>query len=199
MAHLAAHNISVHYEKRENILDTPIIRELLALCRLVVAIGRDESIADGLWPEVLSAQCFEIPTHEIWAISWRLADTRTSADGPLHWTRELLSITNPRLRSLAIGLTAIAARAEIESCEQVLDYLIGSQAITTHESDAPEFISPFRSFYLAATPSVMYDALSHLIVLRSTLRERQNNSDHMLTVRALLELCLLYTSDAADE
>ncbi|HLZ14840.1 MAG TPA: ATP-dependent helicase, partial [Candidatus Saccharimonadales bacterium] len=52
--YLAELGVPVRYEKRENILEAPVVRELLTMSKLVLALASgDEGTANALWPQVL--------------------------------------------------------------------------------------------------------------------------------------------------
>jgi superfamily I DNA/RNA helicase len=90
----------VSYEKRDDILQARVVRELIAMSRLVLALhDGDELTADSLWPEVLSYDFWRLPVRAIWEISWKVADARKQPAGePGHtmsWSRALLAATRP--------------------------------------------------------------------------------------------------------
>jgi hypothetical protein len=68
---LASANVPVRYEKRENILDQPVIYKLEQMARLVLALSDDDTRkADALWPEVLSYEFWGLKPEQIWQITW---------------------------------------------------------------------------------------------------------------------------------
>lgn len=186
-------HIPVHYEKRENILDAPVIRQLLSMSRLVLAL-RDgaEATANALWPQVLSYDFWQIPTSVIWKLSWQINKTKDTS-----WSMTLLESDEPLLRNPTLLFMTLAHKTDDETCETILDYLIGTTHVETHETDTPTVTSPLRNFYaspeqMAQDPLLFYETLSHLKVLRTKLRDYQQNNAAALTLRDLLTLVALY-------
>lgn len=194
--YLNAKKIPVRYEKRENILDTPIVKELLLMCRLVLALGKqDEATADALWPEVLSLPFWRIPIASIWQVSWEASDSK---DLPKKsWAQILLEKSEFRMPAL-LFLT-LAYKIETESCEAMLDYLIGSEAVTTNDPELSTVRSPLRAFYTTPDlqtehPEQFYATLSHLTVLRAKLREHQELQEEALRLSDLISFVDMYTA-----
>lgn len=198
VGHLNALEIPVQYEKRENILETPIIIELLTMVRLVLAIKQgDRDTSNALWPEVLSYNFWQIPVRTIWEQSWEIADDKESEP---NWTRALLG--NPRFSEIAQLFSALALKANTETCETMLDYLIGSQPVNTHDIDLPEVSSKLRSFYTSpemqtSHPEVLFETMTQLKVLQTKLRDHQATQNRTLLLGDLLEYVEMY--EAADE
>jgi DNA helicase-2/ATP-dependent DNA helicase PcrA len=199
--YLAELEVPMRYEKRENILEAPVVRQLLAMSRLVMALaGEQEETADALWPEVLSFDFWGIPVSEIWQLSWSVSDT--SRDDKLTWTKALLASEKSHFKAPALLMITLASKVNLETCEQMIDYLIGSDVIKTHESDHPMLRSPLRDFYTGkevqhTNPELFYDTISHLTVLRAKLREFEATHDGALTLQELLDFVGMY--EAAEE
>ncbi|HKU18063.1 MAG TPA: ATP-dependent DNA helicase [Candidatus Saccharimonadales bacterium] len=199
--YLAELGIPMRYEKRENILEAPVVRELITMSKLVLALSRqDHGAADALWPQVLSFEFWELPLSELWQLSWQIADQPASER--TSWTEALLRSSNEALRTAALLLMGLSARAPLETCEQMLDYLIGTDALLVHEPAIPTVRSPLRAFYTGqavqlANPSLFYDTVSHLTVLRARLRDHQAAQETTLTLAGLINFIEMY--EAADE
>ncbi len=205
--YLNACKIPVRYEKRENILDAHVVKQLLTMSRLVLALrAGDEATADSLWPEVLSYDFWGLSTSSIWEVSWRIMDARhqAAADGQAtstSWSRELLA-DGKRFRVPALLFLTLANKAGEESGEIMLDYLIGSSVVDTNEADLPQLYSPLRGYYTSTStrreqPELFYETMSHLTTLRARLREHQNASEAALSLQDLINFVDLY--EAADE
>lgn len=190
--------IPVRYEKRENILEAPVVQQLLTMSRLALALqdGRDAE-AEALWPEVLSYNFWQLPTSAIWELSWRVR-----ADETLGWSQAVLA--DERFRLPGLLLLTLAKQAGNQSLEVSLDQLIGNAPLTTGEdaTDA-EISSPLKQFYMGQAarsegPDLFYQTLSHLTCLRERLREHQrSNGDEPLRLADMLRLVALY--EAAGE
>lgn len=191
--YLNAEGIPVRYEKRENILEAPVVRQLITMSRLVIALEADnQPLANHLWPQVLSYDFWNIPTATIWDIAWKVSDTKEEG---LTYSKAMLM--DERCRLPALLLLGAATKLHTETSETMLDYLIGNISIRTHDKDTPEITSPLRSYYTgpavqAEQPELFYETVSHLTVLRARLREHQESSDAALTLHDFIRFISMY-------
>lgn len=171
--------LPVQYEKRENILDAAVIRELLAMSRLVLSLAEhDQKSADALWPQILSYDFWGFSTADIWRLSWDAAESRTP------WAE--LVLDTPFCRHVGLLILAVAAKSSDEPVETILDYLIGTASIETRDLDLPSVRSPLRDFYLQQQgDEVLYHTATVLSVLRARLREFRADEAAMLTLADL--------------
>lgn len=184
--YLQAQDVTVSYEKRENILDAPVIRQLLTMSKLVLALhaGRHAE-ADSLWPEVLSYDFWDFSTADIWRVSWQANDSRTS------WGEQLLA--SPEFAYAAVLMLTLATKVETETLEYMLDALIGTVDVQTHDRDLPSVRSPLRAHYFERSgDSVLYETVTQLTVLRSRLREHQAGEGRMLSLEDLISFVRAY-------
>lgn len=195
--YLAERGVPMRYEKRENILEAPVIRQLLTMSRLILALAaHDDGQADALWPEVLSYDFWHIPVSELWQLSWEVSDTRR--DSGATWSKALLASGKSHFTHPALLMLRLATQAETETCEQMLDYLLGTDAVTTHEADGDATVrSPLREFYTGqevqhTNPELFYDTISHLTVLRARLRDYAASQPEALTLKDLLAFVGMY-------
>lgn len=198
VSHLNSRAIAVRYEKRENILDAPVVKQIITMSKLVLALHNDQSsLADALWPEVLSFDFWQVPIKTIWQLSWRVTERK---DEHMNWTKALLE--DAACQTPALLFATLARKVSSETCETILDYLIGTEAIETHDPDTPLVRSPLRGYYTVAAkqtnqPEVFYETISHLRVLRSKLRDHQQTINHALTLEDFVGFIGMY--EAADE
>ena len=196
VAYLADLEVPMRYEKRENILEAPIVRQILTMSKLVLSLQkRDFEAADGLWPEVLSFDFWNIPTRELWELSWQIQETPREEQS--HWTKALLGSDVPHFQTPALLMAALAGRVATETCEQLLDYIIGTDAVPTHTTDLETVRSPLRAFYTGqeiqhANPDLFYDTISHLTVLRAKLRDYEAAHDGAFTLPDLIRFVEMY-------
>jgi DNA helicase-2/ATP-dependent DNA helicase PcrA len=224
--YLNALGVPVRYEKRENILEARVIRELITMSRLLLAMAvNNHAVADALWPQVLSYDFWDIPTDVIWRLSWRVSDSRSTDDAAevpkLSWSRALLDSEDVHAQRAVRVILATAGRIATESCETVLDYLIGTTELPARQSHASSdigeagdrstdgaadaataVISPLREYYTspaiqAAHPELFYETLSHLTVLRSRLSEFQDRADSALMLTDFIRFIGMY--EAAEQ
>lgn len=200
-------DIPVRYEKREDILEAPVVKQLITMSRLVLALHHsDEATADSLWPEVLSYDFWHLSTSSIWDISWQVADKRRSAaarDETSHisWSRALLA-DGKQFRVPALLFLTLANKVGQETGEMMLDYLTGTAKVDTNEAELPQVYSPLRDFYTSddyrrEQPELFYETLSHLTVLRARLRDHQNTNEGALSLQDIVDFVDMYK--AADE
>lgn len=191
--YLNALKIPVRYEKRENILEAPVIKQLLAMSKLVLAIKNGQhSVSNALWPEVLSFDFWKIPTHKIWQMSWQVNDSREEA---YTWNKVLLQDDSAEVPALL--MLALAGKVDHEPLEAMLDYLIGTEPVETHEETMPTVQSPLRNHYTGTAireknPQLFYETLSHLKVLREKLRDFQKTYDRALLLPDLIRFVEMY-------
>lgn len=190
--YLNAEEIPVRYEKRENILEAPTVKQLVSMSKLILALAaNNQQLANTLWPEILSFDFWQIPISEIWKMSWKISD---NSEHPT-WSQAMLD--EPLFRGPGLFFLSLAAKADIESCEVMLDYLIGTETLETNEPELKHIQSPFRGFYTNADaqvqyPERFYETLSHLTVLRAKLREYQATQEASLRLRDLINYIALY-------
>jgi DNA helicase-2/ATP-dependent DNA helicase PcrA len=172
-------DVPLRYDRRENILDAAVVRQLLTMSRLVLALhDRNLRLSDSYWPEVLSYRFWDFPVSAIWQLSWNATDQRKP------WTELLL--THEQFRPVALLFLRLAGQVETETLEVMLDRLTGTEDVTTGEADLPTVRSSLRAALLAEDNSSLYQAVSELTVLRAKLHEHQLQQDTALGLRDLL-------------
>jgi len=182
--------VPLRYERRENILEAPVIRQLLTMSRLVLALHeRQFTLADSYWPEVLSYDFWQFPVSTIWQLSWQARDARK------HWSELLLE--SEAFRPVALLFLSLAGQVETEPLEIMLDRLTGTDEVLTHESDLPRVRSRLRSSLLAGNEADLYQTVSELTVLRARLAEHQQQRGATLFLSDLLRFVGEY--EAANE
>jgi len=189
--------IPVRYEKRENILEAPVVQQLLQMARLVLAL-RDgqQGIADALWPEVLSYNFWQLPTSTIWQLSWKVSKERDEGFG---WSQAVLDPeAGEALRRPGLLILTLAKQATSETLEVMMDCLIGNQQVATNEPDMSHVRSPLKEFYMGQEqrtegPDLFYQTVSHLTCLREKLRDHQDSvGGEPLRLDGLINLVNLY-------
>jgi ATP-dependent exoDNAse (exonuclease V) beta subunit len=210
--YLNHYGIPVRYEKRENILEAPVVRELLTMCRLVLALeANNQPLADHLWPQVLSYNFWQLPTAAIWQIAWQVSDNRKEGGT---WSKQLLE--NPVFQPVALLLLTTASHVHTETAETLLDMMIGNTAVETHAAagtaqageagqvaaGTASWTSPLREYYTgtgrqADNPELFYETVSHLTVLRSKLLDHQRSGDKALTLHDFIRFVGMY--EAAEQ
>lgn len=184
-------DIPVRYERRENILEAPIVEQLITLCRLVYALAQnDQATVNHLWPQVLSYDFWELPTAAIWQTAWKVGDSKET-----QWSQALLEEATFKIPALL--LLGIAGKVSSETAETILDLLIGNASVGTNDPDYSIVRSPLRAYYTrpemqAAHPEIFYQTVSHLTVLRARLSEYQASEDTALNLGDFLHYVDMY-------
>lgn len=193
--YLSQLSIPVNYEKRENILESPIVQQLLTMSRLAYAMSRQKySEASVLWPEVLSYDFWGLPVDTVWKTSWKVRKDRADKSD---WTKELLD--NPETESIAKFFMYTAGKAGSSTVETIIDWLIGNEPISEDNGRQTNYKSPFKDYYTSKeqiqyNPELFYMAITHLRVLRDKLREYQSTHNKPLRIKDLIEFVDLYIS-----
>lgn len=200
MPYLATAKIPVAYERRENILDSPLVVQLLKMAELVVALADGNyGDADALFAEVLNYRFWKLPPEELIEVSLEAYDQRK------HWIALLIKHKDPVVRSTALWLTALAKSAKTEPLEYILDALSGSPQAGVDSPDEDEssptpqskgkFVSPFMEYYFSDRQLDTHtdDYLAYLGQL-STLRQhlRSWKPKTMLYIADLIEFVRLH-------
>jgi len=154
-------DITVSYDRQDNILDQPPIVALELIARVIVAMSTGEhDIVNSLMPELLAHPAWAIEPIELWTLSSTAYDSRT------RWIDTMA--TMPRFLPIHSWLIELAALAQHMALEPMIDRLIGRSG----EAQS----SPFYDYYfseeqLEASPLQYLDCLAALRTIRSQLRE----------------------------
>ena len=189
--YLQNNSLPVSYEKRENVLEATVVRELLTMSKLILALHEsNHAAADSIWPEVLSYDFWNFSTADIWQLSWQANDERKP------WSELLLK--SPECKHAALLMLTLAGKTETESVEYILDAILGTTDVSTHDRGLPSVRSPLRDYYFKAHgETVLYETVTQLTVLRARLREHQTGEGRELKLADLLNFVAAY--EAAEQ
>lgn len=180
--------IPVIYEKRENIFETPIIDGLVLFARTILAASKQQlQLLDQLLPQLLSLPYWNIDTKVIWELNWE--HYRQKFDSNITWTE--LALKKPETESAAAFILHLGSLAPTISLEHMLDFMTGAQA--AQYSKEQSYTSPLKAHYFdeaaqAKSSLEFYEAISHLSVIRSHLRDKQAQIDTKLTIEDFIRL-----------
>ncbi len=190
MPYLGNRHIPVAYERRENILEAPIIKQLLTMAELIVTIAENrQDDIDALIGQVLGYDFWNIAAEDLLAVSLQCYAQRK------HWLEVLSTHANKNLQAVTAWFLALAKASVLEPLEYVLDELMGSEHESSKSIIKAGFISPMRSFYFSparyeqATENYL-TLLGQLSTLRQQLRQWQPN--HMLYAKDLVGFAALH-------
>lgn len=183
LPYLSRHKIPVRYERRENVLDEPLVRQLERMSQLTLALADgDETLANSIWPEVLSYDFWQVSPEKIWRNNWQIRESHEP------WTAQLL---NDEVHSPIAGLfLKLAALLSTTNLEQQLDILIGIPG-SAEDIDLP-LRSPLYDYYFSPkarnTAAADFTKLiSDLNLLRSRLRDWRRSEGGPAGLREFVE------------
>ena len=201
MPYLGHRRLPVAYERRENILDAPIIRQLLGMSELVVALSENrQNEADQLFGEVLGYDFWQLPAETLVQISLAAYEQHK------HWLEILVKHKDTRLKTIANWFVDLSKRSRLEPLEYLLDQLIGGDPggidseydeLQLPRAKTEKFSSPLREYYFSperyeASTETYLTLLGQLSTLRQRLRQWQPN--HTLLLKDLTEFAELHRS-----
>jgi DNA helicase-2/ATP-dependent DNA helicase PcrA len=199
--YLGDRHIPVAYERRENILDSPPIIQLITMSGLVLAMAENrQDDADALFAQVLGYGFWDIPAETLMDVSLECYN------GNKHWSAVLTKHKSRRLRDITAWFNQLARLSPLEPLEYMLDQLIGEPADgTDNEYDdlllprtrQAGFISPLREWYFNQERyEQATDAYLTLLGQLSTLRQRlrQWQPTRALRLADLVEFVRLHRS-----
>lgn len=187
-------DIPITYEKRENILQTEIVTGLRLAAQLLQALAsNDLALANQYFPQVLSLPYWQIPAIEIWRINWQLAKYEENRS----WAE--IALETPSLELPVRFYLKLAATAATEPLEITLDKLAGTLMV---EDADQQITAPLKAYYFdaekrAADALKYYEAISHLSVIRSHLRDHQAGRDQLLSLDDFLNFFIMYEAAEA--
>jgi DNA helicase-2/ATP-dependent DNA helicase PcrA len=187
---LSQNKTPITYEKREDILQTPLLRMYKSMISLVLASQNgDESLMNELFPQVLSLDIYDIPVIDIWKINWAYS----SSEEDRSWAE--IALENNRLAPHVMFYLSLGLRSVQEPLEYVLDYLTGSVSLKFDEET--EYISPLKEYYFSdrhKNPLEFYESLANLSAIREHLRAYQASEDKLLSLQDFIDFFAAYES-----
>jgi len=176
---LQSSHIPVHYERKQNVLDHPLIQELIHMLYLVHDLTTlDSGHGSELLSTVLSYPFLEVPAVQLWTIARETYSSRT------HWMDHLLASEDEHLKHIGAFFLDLAKEAKAGlPLERLIDRLLGTATDTADEdgladqieqAEEPGWTSPFKAYYFdrqwdKARPEYI-KLLSHLKSFITSLR-----------------------------
>ncbi len=171
--YLSQQNILLNYERRDNVLELPIIQAIELLSRIVVALASSQhDIVDSLLPELLAHPAFSYDPAAIWKLSL------TSYREKQFWMETMANTSE--FQPLHAWLISLAAKSQHTPLEYIIDEIVG---IPTEEERA--FTSPLYSHYFGdnardKNPDEYITMLDALRTIRTHLRGYNPANTHTL-------------------
>lgn len=133
--YLSRLNVPIAYERRNNVLAQPLVKQLLLLSDIVLAIQKaDSSALDAQLAILLAHPAWEVEPKTLWQLA--LNGHRSS------WFELLLSHDDQHLRAIAQWLQSMAKTAMNENLPIIVETMLG---LRTGDS----FTSPLKEYYLS--------------------------------------------------
>ncbi len=164
--HMQSVNISVNYDRRENILHDERIDALLRLATYLEALGSHPKRADQLLPGVLQASYWDVSALEVYQLATQARVAKQS------WLDTMLANDDPSWQARAEWLITAARRIQTLNFTSALDVLIGR---TPLENIALQN-APFASYLNPEQPESYISLFSHLLKLRSAVLSARPNA-----------------------
>ena len=179
LPYLYRQNLTVNYERHDDILEQDIIQALDKLARVVMAIHQNNlDAANSLLPEVIAHPAFGFSALDIWRLSLHAYKNRQL------WLESMLA--NNTFQPFGEWLLERAKDVPNLPLEEQLDKLLGLEDPT---SLAAHYFSPEA---LAQNPDAYLTTLESLRTLRQKLRDR--TIDETPTLADFLEFIDLHRS-----
>lgn len=165
--------IAVNYERRDNVLEQPLIMLIEQIARLLIYIANGQlNEADVLLPKVLAHEAWDIEPIELWNLSLKAHNERKK------WLETMPSIAV--LKPVFDWLINTSLLIHDKPLENMLDIIIGKQ-----KNDDENFTSPLYDYYfseerLTNNPEEYLSYLEALRTIRSRLREYRANQNPTL-------------------
>ena len=176
--------LAVYYERRENVLDDPLITQIIHLAEFVQAIAdkRDDYV-NALCPEIFSYDFWGIETNKIWQISWQARDSNKS------WLEVV--IDDDQISPIIQYFIRLSNLTNVERLEVMIDYLIGVEPCPIPDYKLGSYSSPFYNYYFGTEArdhklGKFWQLLTNLTVLRSRLKEYQITELQSLSLKDFL-------------
>lgn len=163
LPYLAEQEIPVNYERRDNVLESEVIVQLIRLSRIVCHLAAGEiTEADALLPELLIHPAWGFDTKQLWELSLNAHKHRGS------WL-EQMSVT-PTFKPMFDWLNELIRLSATEPTERLIDLMVGNP---DEDRDDGKYHSPLYPYFFDRTAS---NADTYVVYLES-----------LRTVRAKLE------------
>lgn len=147
---LSNQGIVINYDKSENLLDNPIISQLITLTRYIDGnFNLQKNSVEFLLAQILSYEFWELETTDLWQLSIYSSKHKRG------WLEQILEQKDSKIYNIVTFLIQIAQKATSLTAEEILDLLIGNRPLTEEKQDDLDtqtnsqtlVISPFKKFY----------------------------------------------------
>ncbi len=196
VAYLNNVGVPVNYERQQNVLEEPHIRQLIVFGKYIASLARKNmEDADNYLPEILSYPFWGLDRPTVWGIAHQ-AEHNKDKSPRVPWIKIMRESEDVRLKEIAGFFDELAGKAQTETLETVFDSMVGSHLTLVAESEhddleaklpnptssklqANSYSSPFRNHYFSYDEFKKHRTeyltfLSSLRVFVHALREYKN-------------------------
>lgn len=170
--YLEQQGININYERRDNVLDSPVVRDIILIADITIALHEQRlDDASALLPELVSVPAFQFEPGDIWQLSL------TSYRNHQFWLEAMQA--NPTFKQLIDWLLALGGNVQTMPLEAMLDTITGAPEAQT----ISDFTSPLFNYYFNGALNVE-DYLTYiesLRTIRGKLREYSTSDSLYLT------------------
>ncbi|MES2876431.1 MAG: ATP-dependent DNA helicase [Patescibacteria group bacterium] len=185
LPYFADESIAVSYERRDNVLESEVVVQLLLLVRIVCYLSAgDISDADALMPRLLAHPAWGYDAESLWQLSLNAYKHRGG------WLEEMATV--PTFKPLHQWLFAVSQSALNEPAEYTIDMLTGNPS---EEKTEDGFYSPLYPYFFSddtrkSHPDNYVAYLEALRTIRSKLREYR--PDELLKLQDFIDFVDLH-------
>jgi len=169
---LSQKKIAVNYDRSSDLLQNPIIRQLLVMVNYIHCLTDISSTdSQALLPEILSYQFWGLTTQELWQLAI------LSSKNNLTWLEQIDALNESKINNILQFLIHISQQATSKTAEEILDLLIGTSSLNLDSKNNISYllISPFKDFYFpSGSPDL--ELLSGLKSLYEAIRGHTQKS-----------------------
>lgn len=152
--YLHAHKVPVQYEKRQNVFEDTIVRQLVVLLRFIDSVSHTEgTIREDLLPAILSFPFWGLSRETVWEISLSAQKSRLS------WLEVMKNHEQKQVKDIADFLITLGVDAQSLPVERIIDRLIGGEVASVTDSEYSDeedksenmegYQSPLRAHYFS--------------------------------------------------
>lgn len=190
-------NIPVSYEKKKNVLDDPVVSQIIKILQFIDSALKGSVVKDDILPEILSFPFWQLNSTDIWNISIESNNQKIS------WLEVMKSSSNKKIEQIADFLIDLSVKAKFEPAERVIDMIVGTKSQNDDEflEDQIIFSSPLRDFYFSEKNLVNNKAqyLSFLSSLKIFIEAiRQYKPNQFLSVSDVLSFVDIYIQNGLE-
>jgi DNA helicase-2/ATP-dependent DNA helicase PcrA len=142
-----AAKIPISYERQQNVLLEPHIRQLIIMARFINSLMKETEDGENFLPEILNYPFWRLERVSIWELSLKAKKENKP------WLKAMME-TGGKLKEIAEFFIDLSGRAKFETAEEIVNEFIGGPQLILPEENTDEEItarhdmfSPFRSYY----------------------------------------------------